>query len=209
MCVSLRPCTLAGSKEQKSLSSRAPSAPTPPPAVSTVSEEEGARTSARTRSPTLARIQTPALLSSFSTASGSVCRRFGRLTLVFNRIHPNPGLENRQRGFSWGPWGVSWGAEGAPPPAAPLGPWLPTPAAGLNVSQGPRAGRPPRPDGRLAAQDEGHSPGTGQGRSRALHWSVLRRRNSSQSTREDPARLSWDVGKEGVRGPGMFRRPRG
>ena len=45
MCVSLRPRTLVGSKEQKSLSSRAPSAPTLPPAVSTVSEEEGARTS--------------------------------------------------------------------------------------------------------------------------------------------------------------------
>ena len=123
------------------------------------------------------------------------------------RIHPSPGLENRPRGFSWGPWGVSWGWREPRLQQLPLAPGCPLPTAGLNVSQGPGAGRPLRPDGCLVAQDEGHSPGTGQGRSRALHWSVLWRRNSSQHTLEDPAWLSWDVGKEGVRGPGMFRRP--
>ena len=107
MCVSLRPCTLAGSKEQKSLSSRAPSAPTPPPAVSTVSEEEGARTSARTRSPTLARIQTPALLSSFSTAFRGVCRGFGRLTLVLRESTTAPAWKTDKEG--------SLGAHGGSP----------------------------------------------------------------------------------------------
>ncbi|XP_060262303.1 uncharacterized protein LOC105604613 [Ovis aries] len=123
----------------------------------------------------------------------AVCRGFGRLTLVLIELHPSPGLENRQRGFCWGPWGVSWGAEGELLQQLLLAPGCPRPAAWLNISQGPRAGRPLCPDGCLVAQDEAHRPGTGQGRGRALHWSVLRRRNSSQRTREDPARLSWDV----------------
>ena len=102
LCVSLRPRTLAGSRQQKSLSSWAPSTPTPPPAVSTVSEEEGARTS-----DPAARIQSPALLSSFSTASGGVCRGFGRLTLVLRESTPALAWKTDKEG--------SLGAHGGPP----------------------------------------------------------------------------------------------
>ncbi|XP_010838771.1 PREDICTED: uncharacterized protein LOC104988964 [Bison bison bison] len=127
-------------------------------------------------------------------ASGDVCRGFGRLTLVLIESTPAPAWKTDKEG--------SLGARGGSPGGwreprlqqLPLAPGCPLLAAGLNVSQGPRAGRPLRPDGRLVAQDEGHRPGTGQGRSRALHWSVLWRRNSSQRTCEDPAWLSWDTG---------------
>ena len=208
MCVSLRPRTLVGSKEQKSLSSRAPSAPTLPPAVSTVSEEEGARTSDPAARPWPGSRLQPLCPLSLQLPAG-VCRGFGRLTLVLIESTPAPAWKTDQEG-SLGACGGSSGGRREPClQQLLLAPGCPLLAAGLNVSQGPGAGRPLRPDGCLVAQDEGHSPGTGQGRSRALHWSVLWRRNSSQHTLKDPAWLSWDVGKEGVRGPGMFQRPRG